>query len=139
MREWRLSGSVRNLGTEPRRSSRAWRCAGPTQGEEAENQGEREGGNDDCDHRQSAIVRQPATRAARKRRRQCARVNAEPGRDCRKLAQTIADGADRHRREQPPRRRLDETQNASITPEASDSVRPTVRIMVRREFPIRKS
>jgi hypothetical protein len=66
-------------------------------------------------------------------------VNAEPGRDCRKLAQTIADGADRHRREQPPRRRLDETQNASITPEASDSVRPTVRIMVRREFPIRKS
>jgi hypothetical protein len=44
----------------------------PTQGEEAENQGERQGGNDDCDHRQRAIVRQPATRAARKRRRQCA-------------------------------------------------------------------
>ena len=38
-----------------------------------------------------------------------ARVNAEPGRDCRKLAQTIADGADRHRHEQPPRRQLDET------------------------------
>ena len=87
----------------------------------ADNQAKRQGGNDHCDHRQSAIVRQPATRAAGK------------------LAQTIADGADRHRREQPPRRRLDETQNASITPEASDSVRPAVRIMVRREFPTRKS
>ena len=28
MREWRLSGSLRELGTEPRRSSRAWRCVG---------------------------------------------------------------------------------------------------------------
>src|SRR5271155_4044184 len=41
MRKWGLSGSLRRLGTESRGSSRAWGCAGPTQGEEAEHQGER--------------------------------------------------------------------------------------------------
>jgi hypothetical protein len=122
VREWRLSGSLRGLGTEPRRSSWAWRCPGPTQGEETENQSKRKGGDDDYDHRQSAIVRQSADQQCAEGRNHHlqepeqpgssagdARVDAESGRERRGLAQTIADGADRHRHEQRPRRQLDET------------------------------
>jgi hypothetical protein len=34
VREWRLSGPLRDLGTEPRGSSQTWGCAGPTQGDQ---------------------------------------------------------------------------------------------------------
>jgi hypothetical protein len=53
MREWRLSGSLRGLGTEPHGAGGARACAGPAQGEEAEKQGGRQACDDDYDHRRA--------------------------------------------------------------------------------------
>jgi hypothetical protein len=103
------------------------RWAGAGRG--GENQGERQGGDDDYDHRQGAIVRQSADQQCAERRDHHlqeaeqpgsgagdAGMDAEAGRDCRRLAQTIADGANCHRHEQRPGRQLGETPDREHDP-----------------------
>ena len=120
-------------------------CVGPAHGEEAEHQGERQACDDDDDHRQSAIVRQSANQQCAKGRDHHlqepeqpgssagdARADAQSGRQRRRLAQTVTDGADRHRHEHAHGVNSARHQTASITPEASDNVRPTIR---RRALP----